>query len=341
MADICYLQQGECADNIQAWYRNIAHQATARDVAQEAFIKEAIVYHLNGDNLTSSQLLSEMLKTFRSGEITVHVQALLIQILPGEIERLLAEGQDIEAIALAQQNRFLFENGWLDDELLFRIGQAFENLAMYPEALQLFLYLRKLPNADDNESTLLASTRAAHALGYYHLVEDLAAEYFYRYPEGKYQLDILLYRLDCRYGVGHIDEALKLLPAPLPQRDDFRSIAASLYFHKNDYARTVNLLLPIYRTRSTDLSDDHLYMLAESLFKLESFSDSSALFEKLATRDGFRQAARYRLTQLTELLGKNADIDLPVAGRDDSGEEDRWHRFAIQDLRYKDLLSTL
>ena len=269
------------------------------------------------------------------------MQVLLIQILPDEIERLLTAGRDIEAIALAQQNRFLFENGWLDDSLLFRIGLAFEDLAMYPEALQLFLYLKKLSNTDDDERTHLASSRAAHALGDYHLVEELAAEYFYRYPEGKYQLDVLFYRLDCRYGVGHIDEALKLLPTPLPQRDDFRFIAASLYFHKNDYARIVDILLPIYRTRARSFSNDHLYMLAESLFNLEYFSECSALFEKLATADGYRQAAHYRLTLLTETHRKTIDVDVSVAGNDDSAEQDRWHRFAIQDLRYKDLLSTL
>lgn len=340
-ADNCYLQQLDCANNVQNWYRNIGDQATARDIAQEASFKEALVYHLSGDNWTSTQLLLKILREFQSGEIRDHVQVLLIQILPDEIERLLTDGRDIEAIALAQQNRFLFENGWLDDSLLFRIGLAFEDLAMYPEALQLFLYLKKLSNTDDDERTHLASSRAAHALGDYHLVEELAAEYFYRYPEGKYQLDILFYRLDCRYGVGHIDEALKLLPTPLPQRDDFRFIAASLYFHKNDYARIVDILLPIRRTRARSFSNDHLYILAESLFNLEYFSECSDLFEKLATADGYRQAAHYRLTQLTETHGKTIDVDVSVAGNDGSGEQDRWHRFAIQDLRYKDLLSTL
>ena len=340
-ADSCYLQQHDCADNIQAWYRNIAAQATARDIAHEAYFKEALVYHLSGDNRTTIQLLSKILRTFQSGDIRDHVQALLIQILPDEIKQRFADGRDIEAIALAQQNRFLFEKGWLENSLLFRIGLAFENLAMYPEALQLFLYLKQLDNADNSENIHLASTRAAHALGEYHLVEDLATEYFYQYPKGKHQLDILFYRLDCRYGIGHIDEALKLLPSPLPQRDDFRFAAASLYFQRNDYARTVDILLPVYRNRAQIFSDDHLYILAESLFNLKNFTDCSALFKKLSTTDGYRHSARFRLAQITEPIDKKTILDLPVAGNDESSEQDRWHRFAMQDLRYKDLLSTL
>ena len=340
-ADICFLQGGDCADNLQPWYRSIADQATSRDISQEASFKEALVYHLDGDNSISIRLLSEMLRTFLSGDTRDHAQALLIQIIPGEIERLLAEGQDVEAIALAQQNRFFFENGWLDNALLLRVGLAFENLALYPEALQLFLYLKKSPNSDDDETIHLASARVAHALGDYRLVEDLAAEYFYRYPEGKYQLDILFYQLDCRYGVGHIDEALKLLPTPLPQRDDFRLLTASLYFYNNDYARTADLLLPLYRTNGTGFSEDHLYMLAESLFNLQSFSECLALFVKLAATEGYGQSARFRLRQLNDSKGEEAAIYIPADGRDEGEEQDRWQRFAALDLRYKDMLSLL
>lgn len=340
-ADICMLQQNNCDNNLQVWYRNIADQATLRDIAEEASFKEALVYHLAGDNRTSTQLLSKMLRKFRSGEIRKQVYALLIQILPGEIERLLTERHDIEAIAIAQQNRFLFENGWLNNLLLYRIGLAFENLAMYPEALQLFLYLKKLPISDGNENFHLASTRVAHALGDYSLVEDLAAEYFYRFPEGEHQFDVLFYRLDSRYGAGQIPEALKLLPVPLPQRDDFRFIAASLYFHQNDYTRTADLLLPVYQTRPKGFSSDHLYMLAESLFKLDYFNACAALFEKLATMDGYQQSASYRLAQLAAIQGKKEAVHIPVAESYGSDEEERWHRFAIQDLRYKELLLTL
>lgn len=82
-------------------------------------------------------------------------------------------------------------------------------------------------------------------------------------------------------------------------------------------------------------------MLAESLFYLESFGESSALFEKLATTDKYRQSARHRRAQLAEALGKKAEIHLAAEGSQEGDEQDLWLRFTIQNSRYKNLLSTL
>lgn len=82
-------------------------------------------------------------------------------------------------------------------------------------------------------------------------------------------------------------------------------------------------------------------MLAESLFDLQSFSECLALFVKLAATEGYGQSARYRLRQLNHSKGEEATGDIPADGRDEGEQEDRWHRFAALDLRYKDMLSNL
>ena len=341
LADNCFLEQANCGQRVTEWYRGIADQANARDIAQEASFKEAIIHHLEGERATSIYLLQQMLREFQSGILNDQALALLIQLLPGEIERLLDTGQDIKAIALAQQNRTLFENGWLDDSILLLIGQAFERLAIYPEALQLYLYLKHKPNALVEEAAHFAALRAAHALGDYRQVEDLATEYSYRYPGETHQLDILFYRLDCKYAVGHIDEALSLLPEPVPQRNDFILLAASLYFHKNNFARTADLLLPAYRAQAGELSDDQLFMLAESLFEMGDFTLGSEIFELLAATDRYRQSARYRLAQLPYGQGTILPEQPPDAIAASNAETDQWQRLADLDERLKVLFSNL
>ena len=341
LADNCFTEQVDCGLRVNEWYRGIAEQASARGIALEAFLKEAIIYHLEGERATSIYLLLQLLREFQSGILRDQALALLIQLLPGEIQRLLDTEQDIKAIALAQQNRALFEKGWLGDSILLLLGQAFERLAIYPEALQLHLYLKHKPNALVEEAAHFAALRAAHALGDHRQVEDLATEYSYRYPGETQQLDILFYRLDCKYAVGHIDEALSLLPEPVPQRNDFILLAASLYFHKNNFARTADLLLPVYRAQAGVLSDDHLFMLAESLFEMDDFSLGSEIFELLAATDRYRQSARYRLAQLVYRQGTILPEQPPDAIAASNAETDQWQRFADLDERFKVLFSNL
>ena len=96
--------------------------------------------------------------------------------------------------------------------------------------------------------------------------------------------------------------ALSLLPDPIPQRSDYRILAATLNFHQNNFSRTANLLVPLYRAEENVLSVDHLYMLAESLFELGESGESRELFSRLAETSRYRSTARHRLTLLSILF---------------------------------------
>lgn len=341
LADSCALDPENCETEVSGWYKRIAGKTTSREVAQEASFKEAIVFHLNGEDRISIDLLRKMLREFQSGILQDQILALLIQLLPGEIRRLLDGDSPLQAIALAQQNRTLFDKGWLDDDLLFRIGQAFEGLRIYPEALQLYLYLKNKPTHQNSEHTHFAALRAAHALGDHHLVEDLAAEYSYRYPQGVHQLDILFYRLDCKYAVGLVEEALNLLPDPIPQRNDFRMLAAALYFQIGLYGKTADVLLSSFDLYSSDLTDDMRYMLAESLYELGEFTKCETLFKTLEESKTYGQTARYRLAQFSDRSSSLENVQLSSGTNFEDGGAQRWNRFAAQDIRFKELLSNL
>ena len=341
LADICVLAQYECTENASQWFHRIAERASSRALAESASFKEALTFFLAGQQSISIDLLQKMLRTFQSGELRDQAQALLIQILPSEIERLLDAEMDIEAIVLAQQNRALFEKGWLGDVLLFQIGLALERLAMHPEALQLFLYLKNRSTSGDEEDLLFATIRAAHALGAHHLVEDLVSEYSYRYPAGAHELDVLFYRLDCTYAVGHIDDALLLLPDPLPQRLDFRLLAATLNFQKQQYQRTADLLIPVYQLQQQDLPADVLYILAESLYEIDELTRSEELFDVLAETEKYHRTARHRIVQISGRQERDQTAELNEYILIDRAESDPWYRFAAQDSRYRQLLSNL
>ena len=340
-ADFCALNQDECAENAGQWFHRITGRSSARALSESATFKEALVAFLDGQYSMSIELLQKMLRTYQSGTLQEQAQALLIQLIPDEIERLLDAGLDIEAIVIAQQNRTFFEKGWLDESLLFQIGLAFERLTMHSEALQLFLYLRNRSTVLDEESLLFATIRAAHALGSYYLVEDLAFEYTYRHPEGAHELDVLFFRLDCMYAAGQIDEALQLMPDPLPQRLDFRILGATLHFKKKQYQLTTGILLPVYKFQRDKLSADTLYILAESLYELGEFSSSEELFDLLIETEKYRRTAHHRILQLSTRQGKKHTSVPSEYSLAEEAAADPWHRFALQDSRFRKLISNL
>lgn len=341
LADSCVLSERNCQQPLSNLYRSIADRASDRSIAEEASFKEALIHHLENAPSTAVRLAQQMLRTFQSGNLGNHAMALIIQLLPAELQGLLEAQRDIEAIALAQQNRGLFEKGWLDGDLLFRLSLAYERLRMYPEALQLLLYVKNNSDTPISEEVHFATLRSAHALGAHYQVEDLAAEYSYRFPQGRHTLDVLFFRMSCKYGAGRINEALSLLPDPIPQRRDFRLLAAALDFHRNNFRQTADLLLPLYQPTQQPLPVDHLYMLAESLFELGETSQSYELFSHLVTTDEYRPIARHRLMLLSDAPKMYQATDQNSSTFPDLTDSDPWHRFAAQDRRFMELISNL
>ena len=62
------------------------------------------------------------LREFQTAELRPTAQALLIDILPGEINKLIQAGKYPEALVLAKENKEVFQKNWLDIKILERPG---------------------------------------------------------------------------------------------------------------------------------------------------------------------------------------------------------------------------
>lgn len=340
LADICYLRENDCFYQAEDVYHRLSQESINRNIAEEASLKYALIHHLAGNDAKSIGILHYFLRNFQSGKLRGQAHALLIALLPGVLERLLLDGHDLEAIALAQRNRNIFENRWVDTSLLFQLSLAFERLSLYTEALHLLLYAKNQQKLDD-ENLYLALTRVAHSLADHHLVENVSSEYFYNYPQGQHRLDVLFYRIDSLYSSGLMEEALILLPDELPDRNDYLYLTASIRFHQNDFIGTTELLLPIYEDYSS-LPENQIYFLAESLFKSNKFEACADLYKRLAVdTNEYRDLALYRLNQLQN----KGFITEEIAGWSGALSQDfrdwRWQKFAAQSARYEKLTANL
>jgi len=338
--DLCYLNQPECLEKSIQNYRRLADVSKDRYISEEASFKEALVFHLSGDNFKSVDLLMSMLRRFQSGTLRVQAETLLIQILPGVIDDLLIDGNYIQAIALAQQNRILFENKWIDSSLLFELGLAFERLRLNREALLLFLYLRGINEPGTEEDISLALTRIAHANGDHYLVEEFSSDYFYNFPNGRYYLDVLFYRIDSLYASGLSKQAFELMPVPIPEQNKFSLLDEELYFHNDNHQQVVDLLLPRYRYEAA-LSEDNLYILAESLFKSGRIDESATIFNKLVNSDKFKEVSLYRLAQTSQQTSEFQKQLSLIKEIGDTTKDEQWQKFAGQELRFNQLILNL
>ena len=332
--DACVDDSSACYEDAITEYGHLALTAGNRDLRCEAWLKKAVLLHLSGDNEQCSEELMNLLRTIQASGLRVHAEALLVQILPQLIDNRLSRGADAQAVMLARQARSYFENRWLDFSLLYRLLPALERLGLYRETIHMLLFLRDQYDGADQQEMLMSLTRVAHLLGDVHLVEDFSSQYFYRYPGGSFTDDIRYFRIDSIFGSGRIDEARRLLPSPLPERTDYRFLAASIFFQEDEFSRTVDILKPMHKGL---FPDNQLFMLAESLYQTGRVEEASNYFRLVEDSPEYGDLAFYRIISIKR-NGTPAEsfIDqlshLSVSSRDP-----QWQRFAAQQIRYEKL----
>ncbi len=338
--DLCYLQDETCADSAQQTYRALAEISVNRSTREEAYFKEALLYHLTDKNDRAIELLMTMLRNFRSGSVRPHAETLLVRLLPNELDRLLSDKNYIKAIALAQQNRNYFENGWFDSRLLENLGLAYEQLEIYQEALHIFLYLRGVTGVEEKERLYLDLTRISHAKGDNYLVEDFSSEYFYNYPNGLYHDEILFYRTDSLYAQGLVVQALELLPEPLPDTIKYKYLAAAIHYQKNDYVQAIGLLLPIWNNAGT-LPEDQLFIMADSFKKLGRSEESRQFFSLTKDIQRFRDYSLFQLAGLSSIVGNEIQALSHLQKISDSAINVQMQRLARQEIEFQQLAENL
>ncbi len=335
--DLRYLADDAWHLQAKEIYRALADNADYRGVAEEAYFKEALLYHLHGDDAAALSRLMTLLRRFRSGPIIVNAEALLLQMLPGEIRRLIDAGDHLDALVLARQNRRFFDNNWLEPNLLVDLAIAYERLGIYQEALDLYIYLISIADNAAKERYYLPLMRVALAKGDYMLVADLANQYQYNFPDGPSREQILLLRLQALYATDRLDEAVSVLPDPLPNHPEFTRLAAILFFNTGAYERVIDLLQPQTRT-GAGLSDAHSFMLGESLFNVGRLGEAIAHLQAGSAAGEHHGQALYRLAQISRNQGNEREALNIFTQLAETTDDSLWKELAQRELNLRRII---
>ena len=311
-------------------YQEILNEATKRDIRAEATVKMAILAMLQDKTKDTVAILMDFLRNDRTSDLRETATALLIQCLPGEIRRLTATGQAMDALILAKQNRELFVNHWLDSSLLVDVAQSYQKLGIWTEAQATWRYLLEISHDSEREKFFLPLVTTSFERGEYSQAEEYAAQYAYNYPQGLDREAILRLRLSSLLALRQYDKILSLLPTPLPDDRDIRAITAAVYFQRDDFQATAALLQN--EAAAAPIVPRNLFMLAESRYRLTDLEGAAALFHRIEDDKTYGDQAIYRLAEIARSQGHSGKEEEYLKRLTAKNEESPWRRFAQKAL---------
>ncbi|MBW2660297.1 MAG: hypothetical protein JRC87_12035, partial [Deltaproteobacteria bacterium] len=259
--------------------------------------------------------------------------ALLVKLLPEEIRRRVDKKEYAEVLVLARQHRELFKKGWIDPAFLMDIAAAYQHIGIFGEAQKLYLYLIETVPVDKKEQYYLPMIEACLNNGNYGLVDEYAAQYSYNYPHGTYSDQILFRRLQALVAYESFTEALNLVPTPLPRHNGICSIAAALFYQKDNYRKSSELY-ELLSESDYSFSESDLIMYGESLFQTGHYDQAENVYLQIDGNSPFFNQSLYRLSEIERRKG-DEENSLRFLGKIvDTGNKDLWQRYALEELQY-------
>ena len=334
--DLQYLTLQNWSEKALLYYKHYGANAPTREGREEAKFKEALVNRLAGNNIESITIIMTFLRDFRKGELNQSGQALLIELLPLVIKEYEEKQMYMEALILAKQNRTLFLKNWVDIDLLAKLAVSYHAVGIFNEATKLYLYLITLSSEDKKEQYYPPMIAAAYAHGTYNIVEDFADQYSYRYPDGKFKKEILLFRIKSMLAEERFAEAISLLPEIIPETEEFSLLAANLYFNENNFQQVVNIL-----DRDFTISDTKrprsFFLLAESMYQLGNLQDAMSIFDRIPKTSNHYDQALYRKAELSKNEGKKDSALKFYKELVETGTNELWVKLAKKELEFNEL----
>ncbi|MGB3212374.1 MAG: tetratricopeptide repeat protein [Desulforhopalus sp.] len=314
-------------------YGAIAKTSISRSIREEALFKQALVYAMIGETTLSIQHLQKFLREFLIGDVRISAQALLIDILPGEIKRLIDNQEYMQPLVLAKQNKILFQNKWIESKFLVDIAEAYNRIGIYDEAQKLYLYLIGIMPVGQKEAFFLPMIQATFDHGNFPLVEDYAAQYTYTFPDGRYAAEVLFIRLQALVADERLSDALRLLPASLPENGSMYELAASLFFRTDNYKKCSDVLGQLIRIKNP-LSQKEQFMYAECLYRTGLFEEAEPAYMAVTRDNIFYEQSLYRLADLARKKGNEKKALSLFEKLVETEKNSLWKEYAERELQF-------
>ncbi|HMB16208.1 MAG TPA: hypothetical protein VKN62_07820, partial [Pelovirga sp.] len=279
-------------------YAAIGRRSQMRNLREEAFFKEALVLYLAAEHQTSVNRLMRFSRDFATSPLRREANILLSQQLPIVVDLLLDQGDDLPAVVLVEQNRELLLASSYDRAFLHNLVRAFDRLGLYERSSRVLLYLfDQSAGSADQKEIFLPLAQSFMQRDQYLAAGDYARRYLGQYPDGADAGALFVLLIDSLERQGQdaeIGEWLQRRDRPDTPEANLR--AATIHWQQDDFRSVVNTLERVAAVQP--LLAREQARLAESYYRLDKYSLSLRLYERLVDDVDLSSQARYRSAQM-------------------------------------------
>jgi tetratricopeptide (TPR) repeat protein len=319
-------------------YVRLYPRMPTREGKAEVQFKQGLTYHLLQQTEQAVATLRDFLHRDRVSSLRPYAQALLAEILPPYVERLIAEERYFDAMLLVEQNRDILVATQRSYDFLLHLGQVFRELEFYPRAVKLYQYVMDATGDEDKlEPVYLPLIEALYARGDYRSVVKYARGYLEQFgtdaegEAGSRVAQIYLAYVRALLQLEREDEARELLrAAQRPRSAALDRFAARYFWQRNEPALAGKQLQHTVEEGNADAQD--IFMYAESLYSQEKYAAAFDYYKQVSDVDEFRLPAQYRMgTILVEQGERERGLTFLTRVAESNGDSP-WKRLAQQSL---------
>ncbi len=321
-------------------YGEIARKSSLRELREEAAFKEALVFHLRGEEVRSVRLLDNFFRAYGAGPLRPHADALMLAILPDVIKKLINEEEYLQALVLAEQNRDLFISGRVSGDFLAELGLAFSSLLFWNRAVRVYLYMLDLSRGTKNEEKVYEPLiRAMLEQGDLQGTILHGRQYLDKFPSGPSRAQVYGYLAQALQRNGAGDEAVALLKSPTrPAGGELDLLAGRIFFERQDYDAAAAVLAKAGKQPAAEA--ETVFLLAESLYHLGRLQEALPLFGDLARREPATPVApqaAYRQGQILLASGRSEEALKILGELAEKTEDPLWSKMAAETIALQGL----
>ena len=294
--DLCLLEDKSDWQSIIAEYQDIAEKTENRNIREESTFKKILTFYEANKEYKCVHLLEAFLRNYFGGKLKPVAEALMVEVLPDVVKKLVDQGNYFQAMVLVERNRKLLINSPLSLRFLTSLAKAFFESGLYERAEKVYSYI--LAGADEKEvkdDIFLLLIKTLFEKEEMDRVVNYADLYCNQYPKGNNLVQVYLYKVRALRAQGKNRQALRvLLEKKRPLSDQLDIVTGQLLFDLKKYKQ-----VEAYLSRGLDpywqTADSSVILLrAESLYQIEAFQKALPYYKFLIQEKDFIDQSMYR-----------------------------------------------
>ena len=325
---------------ILAEYDVIIADGPSRKLREEAFFKRILACHLLGDDFRAVEHLGRFFDDYWAGDLYPEAQALLIELLPEVIGKLVKQQAFVPALALVTRHRDLLAQAPITCDFLRSLAESYLQAELLEQAAVTYLYILDFEKTGEKKKEVfLPLIRLYARQKKYEQVLEYASTCLKTYPEESGNAQILYYHAEALFRTGDVEAAVRLLHEnKRPETPELDTLTGDVFFETGKYEQAEYYY---GRAAAADGGTDPeiRFQRAEAYFRVQAWGEAAPLYETLLEEPRFSGQAGYRLIQISYEKGQHGDALNLYNKLTEMNVERQWLELANETIRIQDALN--